>query len=425
VITPAILKARTVELESADTRADWVDSELAGRKIRLPQRKPIWLPKPAGEWAADAVAQVEGRYPGMAPALITSVVAQPLRSYRLVGSADERRVALLGAFALPQSTGVLGSAFVLLRLQERRLRAAAPLGFELVDLSQTEAVLDFLQALALEVTDDDRARRDPDLAVPVHTLWVGGSAKEAGAERWFRLAVAAAEPLGLSLEGPLENPSGHLGEVRRKIGRHAGGPVVLWKPYCGRQYEALAAAASVRVITLEEQELPEALFELRLAVLEGFADVSSEEGQGAETEFSPVCWKQFHASLHRLTDESLVLTDRAREHCLEGNGYADCARMWGFLDGLAVVARAWRAADCSTGARFDEWASERGGIEIALHDSTLSSAAKLFKHNGVEYSREPHVKVDDHKPPNECGRIYFAMDPVGKRLIVDHVGLHL
>ena len=42
----------------------------------------------------------------------------------------------------------------------------------------------------------------------------------------------------------------------------------------------------------------------------------------------------------------------------------------------------------------------------------------------LEYSREPHVKVDDYKKPVECGRIYFAQDNEGRRFIVNHIGPH-
>jgi len=35
------------------------------------------------------------------------------------------------------------------------------------------------------------------------------------------------------------------------------------------------------------------------------------------------------------------------------------------------------------------------------------------------------ASVDDHKSPDECGRIYFAIVSEEKRFIVAHIGLHL
>ncbi|MGO8906435.1 MAG: hypothetical protein ACLQMH_12550 [Solirubrobacteraceae bacterium] len=427
MLTPAILLARATELGAPiAARDDWIERQIAGRKLKIPNRAPIWLPKPATAWASDAIDQVEETYPGMAPTLITAALTRPLRAYELVHTTDERRVALLSAFDLPEAAPVLGSGVVLLRLHSRQLREAAPLEFELVPIGATDGLLDFLEELGLELSDDDRARPDPDLTQPARTLWVGGSAAETGREDWFRLVVAASQPLGLASEGPLQNPSGYLGQARSRIGGHGGGPVVMWKPRCGPQYAALAAVANAPLITLEERELADALYEFRLAVLEKFPGSSLPgTGRAADQEFSPKSWGEAHSNLHRLTSEAFVMTDRARAHCANGNGYADYRRMWRFLRILADLAGAWREADCSIGGRFDAWAVEQFGIEIALHDSTLGVDTTLFRHEETEYSREPHVKVDDYKQPNECGRIYFALDSDRQRLIVDHVGLHL
>jgi hypothetical protein len=98
--------------------------------------------------------------------------------------------------------------------------------------------------------------------------------------------------------------------------------------------------------------------------------------------------------------------------------------MWLHLERLVEAAEAWAAEDCSIGGRLDEWIHQNYGIEVALHDNTLGAGA-LFIHGDTEYSREPHVKVDDYVDPASCGRIYFAYDTPGKRFIVDHIGLHL
>jgi hypothetical protein len=98
--------------------------------------------------------------------------------------------------------------------------------------------------------------------------------------------------------------------------------------------------------------------------------------------------------------------------------------MWHHLERLAEAAEAWAAANCSIGGRLDEWIHENYGVEVALHGGNLGNAAS-FMYEGTEYSREPHVKVDDYVDPASCGRIYFAYDTPGKRFIVDHIGLHL
>jgi hypothetical protein len=86
--------------------------------------------------------------------------------------------------------------------------------------------------------------------------------------------------------------------------------------------------------------------------------------------------------------------------------------------------REWRAADAAIGNRLADWTLEEHGIEVALHNASRKEAG-LFTFEGQSYSRETHVKVDDFKDPSRCGRIYFAVDSVGRRSIVDDVGLHL
>lgn len=59
-------------------------------------------------------------------------------------------------------------------------------------------------------------------------------------------------------------------------------------------------------------------------------------------------------------------------------------------------------------------------------DGGLINAKKdRFTFEGREYSRLPHLKLDDHTNPSEVGRVYFAHDAQSKRFVVDHVGLKL
>jgi len=143
-------------------------------------------------------------------------------------------------------------------------------------------------------------------------------------------------------------------------------------------------------------------------------------GRGAT---NPGSLQELVDRLPELTSEWLLVTDNARSQCVS-SGYPDPGRMWDQLRGLALAAGRWRSAGGDVGGRLDGWVHDNFEIEIALHDDHLR-ASKFFSFESIEYSREPHVKVDDAKPLNECGRIYFAIDGVRQRFIVDHIGLHL
>jgi hypothetical protein len=122
---------------------------------------------------------------------------------------------------------------------------------------------------------------------------------------------------------------------------------------------------------------------------------------------------------------SFCLTDHARDQ-IPSCEYPDPARMWRHLLRLSDAAEAFRKADGQIKERFDKWVHTNFGIEVANHDIGLREAGGgSFEFEEATYSRERHVKVDDVKAPSECGRIYFALDTEKKRIIVDHIGLHL
>ncbi|MGP3688235.1 hypothetical protein ACTVZO_26665 [Streptomyces sp. IBSNAI002] len=74
--------------------------------------------------------------------------------------------------------------------------------------------------------------------------------------------------------------------------------------------------------------------------------------------------------------------------------------------------------------RLDDWFKTEHGLNVAFSDLELKKKPKLrfFEFEGPRDGL-PHVKVRDAVSPNEVGRIYFALDPAGRRIIVDHVGL--
>jgi hypothetical protein len=63
------------------------------------------------------------------------------------------------------------------------------------------------------------------------------------------------------------------------------------------------------------------------------------------------------------------------------------------------------------GKSLTSWITEQSGLTYAQADEGLRrSRLDKFKFEGREYSREPHIKLDDHVSPNRVGRIYFAVD---------------
>lgn len=130
--------------------------------------------------------------------------------------------------------------------------------------------------------------------------------------------------------------------------------------------------------------------------------------------------------LSRVSGGALVFTPAAsRSWRRDAYPYPDSMRE--ALIALAQAAVEWRNADCTTGGiLLDDWLYTRWGMRASGTDKGLVRAgADRFDFEGSQYSREPHLKLDDHTTPNEVGRVYFALDKDHSRFIVDHVGLKL
>ena len=144
-----------------------------------------------------------------------------------------------------------------------------------------------------------------------------------------------------------------------------------------------------------------------------------EEGTDTYAE-ATLTWELVAPKIEALVSEHFSLTERAR-NMLKGNPYPKPARMLDHVSRLEGLARDYFASQGRLGSGFAEYAISNFEIEIALFDSKISASIPI---DGGSLSTVPHVKVDDHKDPSNCGRIYFAIDAVNYRLIVDHIGLH-
>jgi hypothetical protein len=100
--------------------------------------------------------------------------------------------------------------------------------------------------------------------------------------------------------------------------------------------------------------------------------------------------------------------------------YPNPQRMLNHVIALERLAKAYADGSGNLGGSISKVAIEKHGIEIALFDSGLPATRQV---DGLEVDTRPHVKVDDFKIPDECGRIYFAMVN-GEYFFVDHIGLH-
>ena len=162
---------------------------------------------------------------------------------------------------------------------------------------------------------------------------------------------------------------------------------------------------------------------MTMGALDETEDEDEADTLDAEQLFEPESWSDFLDNVDALESAAFVITPNAREGC-NPSAYPDPARMWWHLEHLAEAAEAWAAQNSAVGMDLKTWIQQNYGIEIALFDGSLGDRA-CFIFDDKEYSREPHVKVDDYKGPDECGRIYFAYVAEERRFIVDHIGLHL
>lgn len=129
--------------------------------------------------------------------------------------------------------------------------------------------------------------------------------------------------------------------------------------------------------------------------------------------------------LAETSDGAIVFTDNAIRSW-KTSGYPHPGKMRDHLVGLARAACEWRTNRGAIGGRIKEWFHHEYAMTMSMNDEELEKrGADQFQFNGEKYSRVPHLKLDDHTSPNQVGRVYFALDSIRQRFIVDHVGLKL
>ncbi len=146
---------------------------------------------------------------------------------------------------------------------------------------------------------------------------------------------------------------------------------------------------------------------------------------------SRMTWREGAELVKALSDEDgrFVVTEGCTKR-LDRNPHPDPADMVQHVERLKDLALRWSKSVGAggLGGDFVEIARTEHDLIISRHDEPMRRAKlQLFQHDGRSYSREHHVKVNDHTTPDRVGRIYFALDEGDNppRPIVDHIGLKL
>lgn len=130
-----------------------------------------------------------------------------------------------------------------------------------------------------------------------------------------------------------------------------------------------------------------------------------------------------------LTDasDSCIVFTEAAERSWKKITYPDPADMTEALTTLARSAQKLYSDDPGSIGHIDDWFKQNFGLNVSTADDTIekNKALRYFEFEGKRRDQTPHVKVRDGVKPNEVGRIHFAFDKEGRRLVVNHVALKL
>lgn len=133
-------------------------------------------------------------------------------------------------------------------------------------------------------------------------------------------------------------------------------------------------------------------------------------------------------ALSEAADHRIVFTQAAAKSWRKID-YPDAAGMTEALIALAKAACLLYkdGSNDETIGRVDDWFKTAVGLNVATSDDTIEKDKNMryFDFDGQSWDQKNHVKVRDGVKPNEVGRIHFAFDKEGNRLIVNHVALKL
>jgi hypothetical protein len=390
---------------------------LTGLRLEPLGERPIRLPRgQRPPWVEELVASADAVIAGRGVAAVEQLLLRPVRTYSLRVAADERAFALLSPQAVKGEVPVLLAAIVTAAAESKKsltdcggsVLRSAPL--------QTEAARELLFEVALQLSPDALAARDPD-GPPPTALIVGAPPRSADLLRRRLWAH------GVRTEGVLEQPRRWMLETRRRLTAFHGDFALLLVAACGSDLGTLLAQVRPGTTPVLLEETDPDLLQLevdeRLDALS--VDLRSFLAPGDQPSEPP----DLAAGTRVLLSDAFVVTPRCLDS-LTKCVYADSARMLDHLARLARLATTWRARRGDLGQRFEDWAAQEEGLDVAPGDDALrQQGLDRFQHEGRSHSRARHVKVDDAKPLIECGRIYFALDSEEWRFIVDHIGIHL
>lgn len=128
--------------------------------------------------------------------------------------------------------------------------------------------------------------------------------------------------------------------------------------------------------------------------------------------------------LERVSKGRILFTTNVSASWRKASRYGTPEMMRECLLKLARVAHEVVGGLAQPRGHFDTWVRENYDLKISMQDDDMPKKFRKFTWEGTTFDRTPHVKVNDGVPPDQCGRIYFAIDKTSGRYLVDSVGLH-
>jgi len=439
MVTLRELAAHAADLEVAGALDEAVEVAIAratGLQLKSRFAGKLWLPKDESlMWIGTAAQQAESILPTQGSALISALLHKPYRVYELAAPPSRRTLALVGSYRRRESRDLyvaVGRLHAVLE-SKKKVASSGPFELALIPLADTISTRRVLEDLARDLSVTEWTNlKGKSVSIVVGgsgTLPTPGWQRQVGCVLWsfgYRIGQVFEEPWRreASVNSRLSRREADLYIFLREWNIDAGG-----NDYTDRLMEMVSG--KLVIDTEDVDSLPEALDLIRLYLADEAIDVpdlpkyGEDEASLTEPPSVPKTWQEFSDGLDSLVCDMFVITDRARNGCQQCD-YPDPSKMWEQLSQLRRAAIAWVEAGCSIGAAFDAWIKAEYKLNVAMGDDAIVKA-KLdkFTHEGRELSRLPHVQLDQAKAFTEIGRIHFALDTDGKRIIVDHIGLKL